>query len=208
MKYYSTLLGVAWLLLGAGPALATPSAPFTECPAIGGDTSCQFLIVVKAGGSITVLSDPSQQPFNLDGDDALIGVLNQSQSTLESLAITGSDSQGQGAFFFDGDGLCGIGTTPQPAGCPVATFGPTGYEGPGVSFGNMSSDLASGTVLFNGGAGLAAGESAYFSLQGGNLTAVSATLAPSAVPEPACWLLLATGVGLLPLLSRRPELRT
>ena len=81
-------------------------------------------------------------------------------------------------FGFDGDGLCQIGgfgfPHDSPAGCP---FGPTGYEGPGTSFSNISPDTTSGTVDFNppigpsgaacasGGSGGSGTSSAYFSLE-------------------------------------------
>ena len=47
-----------------------------------------------------------------------------------------------------------------PAGCP---FGPTGYEGPGVSFGTPSLDGTSDTIYFN--PAIPPGGSAYFSLE-------------------------------------------
>ena len=48
------------------------------------------------------------------------------------------------AFGFDGDGPC---TEPN---APIAC-GPTGYEGPNVSFSNISADTDSGVVDFAGG---------------------------------------------------------
>ena len=62
----------------AGPAAASaPTPPFTQCPAIGFDTSCAILIVVEPNGSFVPYADPTQGPF--DGiEDTLIGVQNES----------------------------------------------------------------------------------------------------------------------------------
>ena len=53
---------------------------------------------------------------------------------------------------------------PPAPGCPSANgFGPTGYEGPGTGFTNISSDTNTGTVTFSGG--VQPGKSAYFGLE-------------------------------------------
>jgi hypothetical protein len=139
---------------------AIPTPPFTECPALGFDTSCEVLIDVHPGGALQSFTDPSQGPF--DGvEDTLIGVLNESKKTVTSIPLKGAD-----IFGFDGDGLCsgvnssgGSGFLPPPAGCP---FGPTGYEGPNTSFSVTNEN--EGTVNFPNG--VAPGGSAYFSLEG------------------------------------------
>jgi len=140
--------------LAGGPTPPTP--PFTECPAIGQDTSCGLLIVVNPDGTTSVFSDPSQQPF--DGvEDTLVGVLNNSPGTIQIIPISSSSTIP--IFNFDFDGLCGGFYSGTPQGCP---FGPTGYEGPNTSF--SVSDPNVGTVNFPGG--LASGASTYFSLEG------------------------------------------
>ena len=90
---------------------------FTECPQVGIDTGCQFLIDVTAGGT-TVLQDASQSAYE-DSDDALIGVKNDSSSPLSSIPIS---TPGSNAFGFDGDGICDAFTEvseddPLPSGC-------------------------------------------------------------------------------------------
>lgn len=159
------LLGTAMALALAAPASAsTPTPPFNQCPALGFDTGCAILIVVEPGGSLVSYADPSQGPF--DGiEDTMIGVQNESGSTVESIALQGTVFPG--IFEFDGDGLCsgrnesgGSGFLPPPAGCP---FGPTSYEGPNTSF--TIANLNEGTVNFLKGT-LAPGKSAYFSLEG------------------------------------------
>lgn len=134
-------------------ALADPAPPFSQCPAVGADTSCALLIHVRADGQTGVYGDPSQGPF--DGiEDTLIGVQNDSSAAVSNLPLTATT--GKALFGFDGDGLCAFGVT----GCP---FGPTGYEGPGVSFSGISSDGTSGTVSFS--PAIPPGGHAYFSLE-------------------------------------------
>jgi len=119
---------------------------------VGLDTSCAILIVVNSDRSLTVLDDFSQPPFD-GGDDTLVGVQNNSNQPLLSLGL----ASGTPVFGFDGDGICD--SFPEPPGCP---FGPTGYEGPGVSF--TIFNFSSGTIDFNGG--IPPGGSVYFSLEG------------------------------------------
>ncbi len=162
----ATILGTMILALAfASTASASPpTPPFTQCPALGFDTSCAILIVVEPNGSLVSYSDPSQGPF--DGiEDTLIGVQNNSSATVSSIPLQGTTVPG--IFEFESDGLCSgsnesgeAGFLPPPAGCP---FGPTSYEGPDTSFtivnGNEGSvDFLNGTV--------APGGSAYFSLEG------------------------------------------
>lgn len=94
---------------------ATPE--FTECPQVGIDTGCQFLIDVTPGGT-NVLQDTSQNAYE-DSDDALIGVKNDSSSPLSSIPIS---TPGSNTFGFDGDGICDAFTEvsaddPLPSGC-------------------------------------------------------------------------------------------
>ncbi|MEA2932854.1 MAG: hypothetical protein QOI56_1639, partial [Actinomycetota bacterium] len=124
--------------------------------------------VTDAGSGI--FDDPSQGPF--DGvEDTLIGVVNASNRTLGSLALS-SDTD---LFGFDGDGLCAV--NPQPQGCP---FGPTGYEGPRTTFSGITPDSSGGIVSFTGG--MAPGATAYFSLEE-RLTATSVFSGGPGFPE-------------------------
>jgi hypothetical protein len=145
-------------LIGAGVAdAATPTPPFTQCPAIGLSTSCAILIELTDTGT-NILADPTVLPF--DGvEDTLVGIQNNSTQTVSRVTLSGSGTTGLPIFGFEGDGLC-AGYTGSPAGCP---FGTTGYEGPGTSFENISLDQTSGDVVFN--PGLAPGASGYFSLE-------------------------------------------
>jgi RHS repeat-associated protein len=133
--------------------LLAPSSPYTECPAVGSDTSCEFLINPTDSG-VSVLRDQNQGPFD-GSDDTLVGVLNSSSRTVVSLSLASN----QPIFGFDGDGLCTFSNS--PSGCP---FGTSGYEGPGTSFSNVNGGQTQGVVSFTNG--LAPGATAYFSLEG------------------------------------------
>jgi hypothetical protein len=130
----------------------TPSPPFQECPAIGDDQSCGILIYVTDSGA-TVLTDPSQGPYD-GGDDTLVGVVNASDKAITSLSLS-SDTD---IFGFDGDGICTYSGWPAQSGCP---YGPTGYEGPGTQLDANGSD--SGKVVFTNT--LSPGGVAYFGLE-------------------------------------------
>ncbi|HEV7566490.1 MAG TPA: hypothetical protein VGO31_11070 [Microbacteriaceae bacterium] len=144
-------LAIAGVFASAGVA-ADPSAPFNQCPAVGADSSCALLIRITPSGQAGVYGDPSQGPF--DGiEDTLVGVQNDSTSSIASIPI--SSSTGKGLFGFEGDGLCTF------ISCTWAAA--TGYEGPGVSFTNISTDLTSGTVVFS--PAVPPGGRAYFSLE-------------------------------------------
>jgi YD repeat-containing protein len=137
-------------------AAVTPAPPFTECPAIGADTSCGILIEITNTGT-NVFEDPSEGPFDGD-DDTLTGVINDSTEPLSSIALSGTTD----LFGFDGDGICSgdYGAWDGSTGCP---YGSTGYEGPNTSFSDINADASGGLVNFP--TALAPGGSAYFSLE-------------------------------------------
>ncbi|MCA1836606.1 MAG: hypothetical protein LC721_09880, partial [Actinobacteria bacterium] len=119
----------------------------------GASPSCAILILINPDGSVSVLSDPSVGPYD-GAEDTLVGVENQSNTTITSVALSSS----QDILGFDGDGICSglFANTPPP--CPL---GPTGYEGPNTRFTIV--DAFHGTVNFP--SGLAPGASTYFSLE-------------------------------------------
>lgn len=131
------------------------SPPFRQCPAIGNSTGCGVLLVVSGNQRVTVLQDTSVRPYD-DIEDTLVGVVNNGTQPLSSLPLASTTD----IFGFDGDGICAPGLTPQPSGCP---FGPTGYEGPGVSFSGASADGTSALINFN--PPIPPGGSAYFALE-------------------------------------------
>jgi len=151
----------------ASYATAT-SPPFTECPAIGAAPTCGLLIHITTSGT-TITADPARGPYD-GGDDSLLGVKNDSAASVSSIALSSTTLP---VFGFEGDGLC---TFPFAgnAGCP---FDPTGYGGPGVSFGNISASQMSGLVKFS--PAIPPGGTAYFSLEDA-VTPATITVGPSA----------------------------
>ncbi|HWH09601.1 MAG TPA: hypothetical protein VG165_00590 [Solirubrobacteraceae bacterium] len=170
-------LVIATVAIGASVAAsyaATPTPPFTECPAIGADPSCALLIDVTPAGA-TVTADPAS-PGPYDGsDDTLVGIKNDSTASVASIPLSSTTLPILG---FDGDGLCTFAFTGD-TGCP---FDSSGYGGPGVSFSAISPDGMSGVVNFS--PAIAPGGSAYFSLEEA-ITPTGITVAPPAAPPTA-----------------------
>lgn len=165
-------LGVLALvvLATAGVSSASAAAMFTQCPPVGSDTGCGFLVTIGPGGTATVAADPAQGPY--EGiEDTLVGVQNNSGQPVNSVFLSASTT----IFGFELDGICdptngGSPTTPTtPPGCsPTSPFGKAGdvgrvYEGPNNTFVNIATDTKSGTVLFT--KALPNGGSAYFGLE-------------------------------------------
>jgi hypothetical protein len=124
-----------------GPPAGPTTPPFTQCPAIGLDTSCQFLIdVTNTNPKVPprILRDGSQAYYD-GSDDVTVAVQNETTAPLSSIHI-GVAGSGDGVFGFDGDGECSESISPQPEGCPFGApieepFGDgSGYSGPDTAF--------------------------------------------------------------------------
>lgn len=87
---------------GSAHAASASTPPFTECPAIGAAPSCDILLVVNPDQTITVTGDSSAGPYD-GSDDTLVGVINNSGSTISAITVSGP---GSGLAGFDGDGIC------------------------------------------------------------------------------------------------------
>lgn len=147
-----------------GPPAGPTSPPFYQCPAIGLDTTCQFLVDVTNSGPV-VLQDSSQSFYD-GSDDVTVAIQNDSTSPLTSVHLGVAES-GDGAFFFDGDGLCNPGSGPSPDECP---FGPPGnnetpfdYYGPNTVLTPDPGSTDAGTVSFT--TPLQPGQYTYISLE-------------------------------------------
>jgi len=108
------------VVCGGAFASTAGAAEFHQCPAVGADTGCQYLITVGPLG-VSLAADPSQPSYannlvatNETGTptDALVGVQNDTSAPLNSLNITGPI-----AFEFDGDGICDNASGVVPKGC-------------------------------------------------------------------------------------------
>ena len=138
-----------------GPPPGPQSGPFTQCPAIGLDTSCEYLIDVASTG-VVVTQDPAQGPYDGE-DDVTVAVQNDTTTPLEELHIGAAGSKGH-LFEFDGDGMCWSHISPKPAECP---FSVVSYDGPDAALTPESPEA--GRVSFS--APLQPGQYTYFSLE-------------------------------------------
>ncbi|MEQ1948745.1 MAG: hypothetical protein ABL995_16265 [Bryobacteraceae bacterium] len=199
MKLFNKTLLLGTMLCGAALqsfALGTSTtAPFNECPAIGDNTACAVLIIINPGGSLTVKVDGTQGPFD-GSDDTLVGVLNNSGATVNSITLSGVGTNDIPIFGFENDGICDY----MFSGNGYCSTAPTGYEGPTTTFSNISQDEKTGQVNFTGG--LANGAATYFSLED-DITAQTPIVppAPSGVPVPNSVLLVAVGLGAVGMFS-------
>src|SRR6476660_4065461 len=109
----NALLGVPVLvLLTAMLAPSDAGAAFTQCPPVGSDTSCQYLVTVTDAGP-SVAGDLTQGPYEAS-DDSLIGVQNSSSKAIAALPLAAT---GTSLFGFEADGICNPGMAPLPPGC-------------------------------------------------------------------------------------------
>lgn len=102
---------LALFLASLAPSVA--NAAFTQCPAVGLDASCQFLVNVH-NGETTVESDSSVGPYE-GSDDALIGIVNNSSQAVSSIPLSAEDE----LFGFENDGACSPGVAPVAPGCII-----------------------------------------------------------------------------------------
>jgi hypothetical protein len=158
---------VASVVLMAGTSTAS-AALFSQCPPVGSNLGCSQLVTINKDGTATVQTDPAAPANGYDGaEDTLIGIQNNSGRSISSVNLA---STTRDIFAFDGDGLCNPAQWPSPLtkttppGCPgIQGFGTSGYEGPGTSFTNISSNKLTGTLNFT--PALASGSSRYFALE-------------------------------------------
>src|SRR5690348_4264733 len=132
---------------------------------------CTILITLNADGSI-VTTFPNPSPSYDNGlDDNLIGVVNNTAQTITALQLSSTTIP---IFGLEDDGVCDgpPGWTVSPLGpnpnCAIATD-PHHYGPAGINYTIFNAN--SGIVNFGNG-GIAPNGSAFFSLEGGNLTKI------------------------------------
>ena len=118
-------------------------------------TGCNVVITIAANGTATVVvTDPA--PYD-GSEDALVGVVNNSSTTVTSLPLAGP-----GIFGFDGDGICTY-TFVGDGYCTANLADPADYQGPTSTFAVTTANA--GTVNFSPGIP-GGGGTTYFSLEG------------------------------------------
>jgi hypothetical protein len=147
-----------------GPPTGPTTPPFTQCPAIGEDTACQYLIDVKSTTEPPVIIEDPSQLFYDGSDDVTVAVQNETGGPLSKVHI-GVLSSGDGIFSFDGDGVCAESITPRPSGCLFSAElnEAGGYTGPDTELVAETGSTDAGTVNFP--TPLANGQYTYFTLE-------------------------------------------
>jgi hypothetical protein len=158
------------LVAAGGVQVATSSAAAAvapSCPNVGSGTGCAYVITVNVTGSVSITagSKTSIDARGGEGDDVVVGVVNDSNGLVDSITLssTGRDQ----LFGFDGDEICtwnfaldGYCATNDNGGPSYTTTrsgtkelgsggkNPYDAEGPDNTFLGISADQDSGTIDF------------------------------------------------------------
>jgi hypothetical protein len=187
-------LGSAATWAGSICPAGSGSNPFTHSPDAAA-TGCNVVLTISAGGTISA-TIPDSTPYE-NSEDILVGVVNNSASSIASLNLSGA-----GIFGFDGDGICTF-TFVGSGYCSGAAYqtDPGDYAGPTTTFSNFASG-DTGTVNFSPSIP-ASGGTTYFSLEGvpsATLTGTVGATGPGGGGTAAAPALSTWGMGLLVLM--------
>lgn len=189
------LLGSMAAFAGTICPISTNPIPFAHNPDAAA-TGCNTVITISANLTVTTTVADSS-PYD-GSEDTLVGVVNNSTTSITSLILSGSD-----IFGLDGDGICtytfvgsGYCTASQTAGTD-----PQDYYGPTSTF--TISNANNGTVNF--APAIAAGGSTYFSLE--EPPTASLNVIVGSAPEPGSIILMGFGISGLALALRRRHLK-
>ena len=159
---------VAATLMAASASSGAGATP--TCPSVGGGSGCAYVLTVNPNGSVSISpganSGPTTAGTRGEGDDVVVGVVNNSNAVVNSIALAGTSN----VFGFDSDGLCTYSFTSPVSSSYCQTNGPNGgpsytttrgkttgsnpydYEGPDNTFSNISTSGRSagdsGTIKF------------------------------------------------------------
>lgn len=185
-----TAAAAAFLLISFGANTASAAVipvaagSLTECAAVGAAGSCALVYRFNADGSIDTLTD-SSVPSTDRVEDTLVGVLNNSGHTIDSLFLDGGtldifgfDSDGRSPIISSGPGATYFGQYDTVAGAfaGVNTFTPV--------------NAFSGTINFPG---LIDGGAGYFVLEE-QVSFLNPPTPGNRVPEPTTLALLGAGL--------------
>ena len=154
--------GVTVMAAASGGTGATPM-----CPSIGAGAGCAYVLTVNPSGSVSIAAgtNPASYDGRGEGDDVVVGVVNNSNAIVSSIALTGTSN----VFGFDGDGICTETFTSPVSSSYCQTNGPNGgpsftttrgrttginpydYQGPDNTFKNITTSgrtAGSGTISF------------------------------------------------------------
>lgn len=186
MKFTALASALVSLVIFSGSANASvvnvSAGSLGSCPTVGVATSCAAVYRFNLDGSVDTLVDPTIP--STDGiEDTLIGVLNISGHTINSLTLDGGSIN---IFGFDGEGGS---TVLNPGSGPGDTYFGNYFASNGsligiTTFSGINALGNQGTINF---AGLTNGGHGWFVLE--EQINFSAPPTPSAVPLPgAVWL--------------------
>jgi hypothetical protein len=172
-----SLVALATCTAWAGSICPGPSGsnPFTHVPDAAG-TGCNVVLTINADRSTTVTVTDAT-PYEAS-EDVLVGVKNNSSSSVPSVSLTGS-----GIFGLEGDGICTftfVGSSYCTAAQRAGTD-PQDYYGPNTTF--AISNGNTGTVNFT--TPIPAGGSDYFSLEGVPSANLAVTVGPPTTTPPS-----------------------
>ena len=204
MKRFFGFLAVV-LLFGAKFASAAAICPTT----VNTNSDCGYILTIGVGDVISGAAVAGANPYD-GGDDALVGVVNNSGSAFTGTIALSGAGNGGGIFGFDGDGICTyIGGSAAGSYCSAAQsqgFDPEDYQGPLNTFSNitsMNTFADTGDVDISG---LADGATTFFSLESAPDSIVLSTppVVTGTTPEPSSLVLLSSGMlGVAGVLRRK-----
>jgi hypothetical protein len=160
----SRLLFLWVLALCAASSLMAqvPTCPSTQST----NTDCAFMLTIGAGGTGTIAPVANAASYGGASNGSLVGIVNNSGAAFTGTFTLWQALGGQIFNFQQGSGICSVLAT-TPSYCNGAA---TGYEGPGVTFSNITSSIICDAVCGNVGTinidNLAAGGRTYFALNG------------------------------------------